>query len=141
MAAAQQVSYTDEGQSVAEPDKKEEEENMIDLEPDKNYGWYDYTFNAKNKYFVHIQWKINPSSGSWKKYGVRRCTINGKSAEIVYFDNNPNDNSNNEYVSLQQGDRTFHLYYIPKIGWCLDTGKGVIIKIGKKNNGKIVEED
>ena len=127
------IGYTVEG-------KVDEEENVIDLDKNLKLPWWDYTFNASNKYFIHIQFKMsgdNSQKNKWRKYGARRATINGQSAKVISMKNNPNPYDNNEYIKITQKNKEYRLYCLTGIGWMFDDGEGIYKNIKTTNNGKM----
>ena len=135
-----ETSETPEGKQNDDNDKANED-GGIDLKPDKDYPWYVYTYNAKNMYFIHIQWKMaGQGQHPWRKHGVRRCTINGKSAKLISFKSRPHKFDNMcEYLKLSQDGKEYRLYNNKQIGWCFDNGDGVFFGIKTQNNGKMEE--
>eukprot|EP00483_Globobulimina_turgida_P013140 UN13164 len=117
----------------------------------QEYGWWSYTFNAKNKYIIHIQFKMKGREnltkyrpGVFKKYGAKCCTINGKHADIVSFTNchkkmsdNSNSYDNNEYVILKIDNNINRLFFVKRIGWCFDDGAGIYINVKRIVCGKL----
>ena len=75
--------YNTEGMNDSDMKNDDKSEDTIDLAPKKNYGWYYYTYNVNNKYFINIQWKKGDPDHVNRKYGARRCTVNGKSVKIL----------------------------------------------------------
>eukprot|EP01083_Nonionella_stella_P077362 211204_1 len=130
-----------------------------------DYGWWSYTFNAKNKYIIHVQFEMKSMSwnsnaiksmkhlnihklpGTYQKYGARFCTINGKQADIISFSNSHkkisndsnhiNEYDNNEYIILQIEKKIYRLFFLKHIGWCFDDGAGVYSNIKRTVNGKL----
>ena len=105
-------------------------------------SWWICTFNAKNKLEISIEFKMKTNAvhqfDTLKKYGVRRCSVNGQSAEIVSFGDAHSDGTydSNEYVVLKLNDHTLRLFYVPRIGWCIDDGRGIYVDINRKVNRK-----
>lgn len=120
-------------------------------EKDGEYSWWSYTFRAKNKYMIHIHFKIKGTSYSSthpgvfnKKYGARFCSINGYQADIISFDNsnekishNVNEYDNNEYIILKMNRNIYRLFFIRRMGWCFDDGHGLYTNIKRVINGKL----
>ena len=121
-------------------------DDCIDLEPNEEYPWWVYTYNAKNKYFIQVQWKMageaNGKNGGskWRKYGARNITVNGKGAKLLSMNTKPHDyNDMSEYLRFKQGDKEFRYWYHKQLGPCLDDGNGVFYCIKRTNNGKMEE--
>ena len=136
---AAQAQETNEGQI----DKKEKENkndgDCIDLEPKSDYPWYFYTYNANNKYFINIQWKMKGDGQyAWRKHGARNCTINGKSTKLLSLTKKPHVYQNMcEYVRISLDNKEYRLYNHKQLGWCFDDGQGVFFGIKMTNNGKM----
>ena len=128
------------------------EVNVMDLAKDKDYPWWDYTFNAKNKYFIHIQFKApggktwNKLTADWAKYGARYCYINSKPAHIISLhdpripacQSKENVYDSNEVITMKHNDKTYKLFYMDRsVGWCFDDGIGIFKNITRTNNGKV----
>ena len=123
-----------------------------------DYSWWSYTFNAKSKYIIHIQFKIKVTSLNTmkynqyhpgvfnKKYGARFCSINGIQANILSFNNsnekvtghtNVNEYDNNEYIVLKINDNIYRLFFLRRMGWCFDDGNGIYTNIKRVVNGRL----
>lgn len=125
------------------------EVNTIDLAKEEDYPWWGYTFNVKNIYLIHIEFKaIGGSSwnayANWNKYGARNCYINSKPAKILsIYDPRNDDNSSklpfdsNEVIKIQQNNKIYKLFYLYKTAWCFDNGDGIFVNVQRTNNGQI----
>lgn len=130
--------------------------NTIDLSKDKDHPWWDYTFNAKNKYFIHIQFKAVGGSAwnkwaDWSKHGARYCFINSKPAQIISVydpripacqkDKGRDIYDTNEVITIKQNDKIYKLFYLGSgakaVGWCFDDGIGIFQNITRTTNGKV----
>ena len=132
--------------------QKEKENNIIDLAKDEDYHWFDYTFNAKNKYFIHIQFKCIGGStwnamANWTKYGVRLPFINSESAELIELIEPRIDTKlkemkydSIELVKMKIKDRIYKLFWMRNCGWCFDDGFGVYYNIKRVNNGQLQQD-
>ena len=136
--------------AAKEENQAEPRENVIDFSDDKSHRWWDYTFNAKNEYYIHIQFKcsgghsLSPTA-NWTKHGARYCYINSKPAQIVSFTdgrlkgkNHSNNYDNQEVITLKQKGNIFKLFFISK-SWHFDDGNGIYANVQRVRNGQVKE--